>query len=219
MKKEEFTKERPLGFRHVLSMKSLALVVATLVSLLGSLGQFFLVDGWNDVANARAGEMRGIESRIATLRSTQTEYFNAQVQGNLLFALDPADQTRNRGLVAKLYQLSLYDRAFPFRALLGELAIAGVIDYAATHAQYQGLQDAARTEFTFQNFTAVNEFERKIIDDALALQHRLQDRYFQAEAEKAEAEAIRDRRRLWLIGLSALGTCLLLVANLLTAKA
>ena len=204
--------------RHLFSLKSITLIIAASMSLLGSVGQFFLVDGWNDIAAARSSEMRSIENKISLLRQTQTEYFNTQVQGNLLFALDPGDQTRNSGIVAKLYQLSLLDRAFPFRAILGELAIAGVIDFTETNAEYNKVQEAARGDFSYQNFTAVNEFERNIIDRALKLQHQLQDRYFVASDEKAVAEALRDRRKLWLIGLTALGICLLLGANLIAEK-
>jgi hypothetical protein len=207
-----------LGLARLFSLKAATLVIAAAMSLFGSVGQFVLVDQWDDLAEARETELRDIERRIATLRSTQTEYFNAQVQGNLLFALDPADQTKNRGLVSKLYQLSLIDRAFPFRAILAELAIAGTFDFTTTNTEYKRLQAAATADFSYQNFAAVTMFERQVIDQALEVQHKLQDRYFQARAEKSAAEHVSDRRRVWLIGLTSLGTCLLLVANLLVTK-
>lgn len=209
-------KLRRLG--RLFSLKAATLLIAATMSLVGSAGQFVLIDHWQDLAEARETELRDIERRIATLRSTQTEYFNAQVQGNLLFALDPADQTKNRGLVSKLYQLSLIDRAFPFRAILAELAIAGAFDFTATNTEYKRLQAAASADFSYQNFTAVTLFERQVLDQALELQHTLQDRYFQARAEKAAAEHVSDRRRVWLIALTSIGTCLLLVANLLVTR-
>jgi hypothetical protein len=206
---------RQSAMRRLFAPKPTALIAAAAMSLAGSTGQVFFVDNLSDAAAAFGQEMRDIESKIDTLRATQAGYFNAQAQGNLLFALDPADQTKNKGIVAKLYQLSLYDRAFPFRAILGELAIAGAIQFAPVNDEYKRLQDAARADFSFANFTAVTEFERRVLDQALALQHKLQDRYFAAQAEKAQAEAARDARKLWLIALSILATCLFLVANLM----
>lgn len=200
---------------HLFSLKSLTLVVATTLSFLGSAGQSFLVDTWDDVVEARTTEMREIENRISTLRETQSEYYNAYVQGNLLFALNPADESRNRGVVGKLYQLSLYDRAFPFRSILAELALAGAFDFTTTNDTYRKLHEAARGDLTFASYVAVNNFERDILQKALDLQHALQDRYFAAQKEKAAAEQSSDKRKVWLIALTAVGTCLLLVANLL----
>ena len=199
-------------------LKALTLVLAAGLSIFGSAGQFLLVDSWDSMASKREIELRDIERRVATLRSTQTEYFNAQVQGNLLFALDPADGTRNRGLVGKLYQLSLIDRAYPFRAILAELALAKTFDFSTVNAEYKKLQAAASSDFSFKNFTAVTMFEREILDQALDLQHKLQDRYFEVQNERILAEATRDRRRAWLIALTSLGTCLLLGANLICGK-
>jgi hypothetical protein len=199
-------------------LKAATLIIASGLSLFGSAGQFFFVESWEEVAAERDAEMRDIERRVATLRATQTEYFNAQVQGNLLFALDPADGTRNRGIVGKLYQLSLIDRAFPFRAILAELAMAKTFDFTTVNGEYKRLNEAASADFSFQNFVAITAFERDILDKALDLQHKLQDRYIVAQAEKAEAERTSDRRRVWLIALTGLGTCLLLVANLIVGK-
>ena len=162
--------------------------------------------------------MRGIESRVATLRTTQNEYFNAYVQGNLLFALDPANVSANRGVTGKMYQLALYDRAFPFRAIMAELAIAGTFTFKPVNDEYKSLSDEARATLSFASYNALNEFEKKILDQALNLQHTLQDRYFAAETEKAAAEAQRDRRRLLMTILTALGTCLLLGANLMAER-
>jgi hypothetical protein len=199
-------------------LKAVTLVLAAGMSIFGSAGQFLLIDYWEDLARAKELEMRDIERRVATLRSTQTEYFNAQVQGNMLFALDPSDQTRNRGLVGKLYQLSLIDRAFPFRAILAELAMAKTFDFTTVNAEYKRLQEAASADFSFQNFTAVTMFERQALDQALDLQHKLQDRYFEVQNERSAAEATSDRRRVWLVGLTSIGTGLLLVANLIVGK-
>ena len=199
-------------------LKSIILVIATTLSLLGSVGQFLLIESFDDVIGARAAELRAIETRAATLRSTQAEYFNSYVQANLLFALNPADISVNKGVTGQMYQLAILDRAFPFRAIMGEMAIAGLFDFKTTNDQYRALSEKARADLSYESYSALNAFEKDILDRALTLQHSMQDRYLVAQTEKAEAEAARDARRLWLVLMTALGTVLLLVANLVEEK-
>lgn len=199
-------------------MRALVLIVATLLSLFGTVGQFFFVDGPEDVAKARAQEMRDIETRTETLRSAQHAYFNAQVQGNLLFALNPADATVNKGIIGDLYKLAITDRGFPFRSILGELAIAGAIEFKPVNDQYNDIRAKAMDTLDYAAFTAVGEFERQALDAALALHGKLQDRYWAAAAEKDAAEAEAKSRRLMLLGAASLATCLFLIANLLGVK-
>lgn len=188
------------------------------MSLFGTVGQFFLVDSAEDVAEARAQEMRTIETRTETLRTAQSAYFNAQVQGNMLFALNPADRSVNKGIVGNLYQLALYDRAFPFRSILGELAIAGAIDFKGVNDEYNRLRETAMNDFSYDSFQAVSDFEHKVLDQAMALHGALQDRFWKAEAEKSAAEAEASRRRVVLLTITGLATCLFLIANLLGVK-
>jgi hypothetical protein len=206
------------GGSRLVTLRSVTLVIATILALLGGLGQFLLLGGLEAQIAARAGEMRDIEAKITTLRTTQNDYFNAYVQGNLLFALNPADLSVNRGVTAKMYQLTIYDRGFPFRNILAELAIAGTFDFKTVNDRYRALADAARDKLDFATYNALNEFEKSILDQALDLQHRLQDRYFGAQAEMADAERRRDTRRMALIVINAFGTCLLLAANLMAER-
>ncbi len=215
----EFAAEAPKfkgPFRFTL--KSATLILATALSLMGSLGQFIFVEGWNGVAAARSAEMRDIEARVNMLRTTQNEYFNAYVQANLLFALNPADTSVNKGLVGQMYRLAILDRAFPFRAMMGELAIAGLFDFKTVNDKYRGLSEDARNSLTAESYGALNSFEKDILDKALDLQNRLQDRFFAAQNEKALADEASERRRLWLTILTTLGALLLLGANLMASK-
>ncbi len=196
-------------------LKMATLILATVLSLLGSAGQFFFIETYDDVISARTSEMRQIESRAATLRSTQAEFFNAYVQANLLFAMNPSDVKVNKGVTAQMYQLAIIDRAFPFRAILGEMAMAGLFEFKATNDQYKALADAARADLGYDSYNALIAFEKDILDRALTLQHNLQDRFFVAQEEKAAAENERDKRRLWLTLMTAVGTILLLAANLM----
>lgn len=199
-------------------LRSLFITLATLLSLFGTVGQFFFVDAPESVAKARAQEMRDIETRTETLRNAQHAYFNAQVQGNMLFALNPADTSVNKGIVANLYQLALTDRGFPFRSILGELAIAGAIDFKTVNDRYNGVREKAADLLDYESFTAVGEFERQAIDAAFTLQGKLQERYWAAAAEKDAAEAEARRRRLILLAAASVATCLFLIANLLGVK-
>jgi hypothetical protein len=199
-------------------MRGLTLVLATALSLFGTIGQFYFVDSLDDTVAARVEEMRAIETRTETLRTSQSAYFNAQVQGNMLFALNPADRSVNKGVVGDLYSLALYDRAFPFRSILGELAIAGAIDFKTVNDRYNGLREAAMKDFSYAPFMAVGEFERQILDQAMTLHGALQDRYWTAADEKSKAEAEAARRRAALLAVTGVATCLFLLANLMGVK-
>ena len=199
----------------VLSLKAAILIFATFLSLLGSLGQFIFIERWDAEIGARAAEMRDIEAHVATLRTTQNEYFTSYVQSNLLFAFNPADTSVNKGLVGQMYRLAILDRAFPFRTMMGDLAIAGLFDFKKTYDAYRTLSEAARNDLTAESYGALNTFEKNILDQALTFQGKLQERYFAAQNEKAVAEQARDKRRLMLTVLAALGTVLLLIANLI----
>jgi hypothetical protein len=205
------------GLRRV-RPKTIAIVVGFMLSLIGAAGQFFYVDALGAQVEAKEAELRRIDQRIATLRETQVQYFNTQVQSATLFALDPADETRRRGIVAKLYQLNLLDKAFPFRALLAEMSLAGLFEFKTVNDSYRALNEAARAELTFENYTKLNAFERDILDRALALQHDLQDRHFTVAGEAAALAGERDRRKLTLVLLTCLGTCILLIANILSER-
>lgn len=200
------------------SLKALTLIVATALSLVATVGQFYFVDSAEGAAKQLGEEMRSIEARTETLRTAQSAYFNAQVQGNLLFALNPADRSINKGVVADLYSLALYDQAFPFRSILGELAIAGAITFKTVNDDYNALRERAMTDLDYASFTAVGEFERKILNDAMTLHGQLQDRYWKAREERSAAEAETSRRRALLLAIGGLATCLFLVANLITIK-
>lgn len=204
--------------KHRTLLRRMILVVATALSLFGTLGQFLFVESVEDVAKARAEEMRSIESRTETLRTAQSAYFNAQVQANMLFALNPADRSVNMGIVGDLYKLAMHDRAFPFRLILGELAIAGALDFRTVNAQYNELREKAQADLDYESFSAVGAFENKVIDDAMALHGALQDRFWKAQEEKAAADAKADARRAGLIALAGLATCLFLLANLMGVK-
>ncbi len=213
------TRKRALIFRRRrTALRALTLILATVLSLIGTVGQFYFVDNAQEIADARAEEMRAIESRTETLRTAQSAYFNAQVQGNMLFALNPSDRSVNKGVVGDLYRLAILDRGFPFRAILGELAIAGAIDFKKVNDRYNVLRETASADFSYESFTAVGEFEHAILEEAMGLHDKLQDRYWEAQSERSAAEAEIARRRALLLAVAGAATCLFLLANLMGAK-
>jgi hypothetical protein len=199
-------------------IRGVLITLATLLSLIGTVGQFYFVETAEDAAKARAQEMRDIETRTETLRSAQVAYFNAQVQANMLFALNPADRSVNKGIVGDLYQLALYDRAFPFRAILGELAIAGAIKFDVVNTEYNRLREAAMSDLGYESFMAVGSFEQQIIEQAMKLHGALQERFWKAQSEKEAAEATAKKRRAALLGVTGIATCLFLLASLMGVK-
>lgn len=204
--------------RRRAALRAATLILATTLSLIGTIGQFYFVDNAQKIADARAEEMRAIESRTETLRTAQSAYFNAQVQGNMLFALNPSDRSVNKGVVGDLYRLAILDRGFPFRAILGELAIAGAIDFKKVNNQYNALRETASSDFSYESFTAVGEFEHAILEEAMELHNKLQDRFWEAQSERSAAEAEIARRRALLLAVAGAATCLFLLANLMGAK-
>jgi len=199
-------------------LRAIVLTLATLVSLIGTIGQFYFVESLEKTAAARGEEMASIETRTETLRSAQNAYYFAQVQSNLIFALNPADRSVNKGVVGDLYSIALIDRGFPFRSILGELAIAGAIDFTTVNDQYNALRNAALADFSYEPYMAVGAFEHRIIEQAMALHGNLQDRYWKASEEKQAAEKAADQRRALLLALAGAATCLFLIANLMGAK-
>lgn len=199
-------------------LRAIVLIFATALSLLGTVGQFYFVDSQQEIAEARAEEMRKIVMRTEILRTSQSAYFNAQVQANMLFALNPADRSVNKGIVGDLYQLALHDRAFPFRSILGQLAIAGAIEFKAVNEEYNRIRERAMKDFSYEPFMAVGAFEQQVIDEAMNLNGELQERYGAADAEKAAAEKSAEHRRAILLALAGLATCLFLIANLMGAR-
>jgi hypothetical protein len=201
-----------LGFRP------LTIVMATGFSLLGSLGQFFIVDSYDSVASAKAGELQQIERSLSVISETQSRYFMAYSQSNMLFAINPEDIKASDSIVSKLYTFSLLDRAFPIRALLAEMSIAGKFPFKPEVEKYEQVTAAARANFTLETNRALTEYEQSLLQRAFELQDKLQERHHALTLEKADAETARETRRGWLVGLTAIGTLLLLAANLMADR-
>ena len=207
-------KRAQLGF----GFRPMTILMATGFSLLGSLGQFFIVDSYHLVAAAKAGELQQIERSLSVISETQSRYFTAYSQSNLLFAINPDGMKASDSIVSKLYTFSLLDRSFPIRALLAEMSLAGGFAFKPEVEKYEQVTTAARANFTMETNRALTEYEQGLLDRAFTLQDQLQEKHHKLTLEKADAETARETRRGWLVGLTAIGTILLLAANLMVDR-
>lgn len=197
--------------------KRLSILVGALMAVIGSAGQFFFVENLSTQSTELAGKIAAGRANAESLKSAQLQYFIAFQQGSVLFAMEPGGMTKDKQLLGNLYQLNLISRATPLRTMLGEMAIAGVLDYRKTYDAYSAVNEKARAEFTWENYAALNALERDILDRALTRQHALETTALDMQSEKAAVDQVVDRRKLTLVLLSLFGNFLLLYANLRSA--
>ena len=213
----EGSRVRWRGFgRRFADPKRISIVVGAAMALLGSGGQFFLVDSLSKEAAEIGGRVARAQVDAETLKNAQMQYFMTYQQGSIIFALDPTGMTKDKQVLGNLYRLNLINRTTPLRTMLGDMAMAGLLDYRQSYDAYLAVNEKAQKEFTWENYSALNEFERTIVDSALARQHALQQDVFTLGQRKAAIDDAADRRKLTLVLLSMLGTFLLLLANLRT---
>jgi hypothetical protein len=114
--------------------------------------------------------------------------------------------------------LSLLDRSNAVRAMIGELALAKIIDYPQTRSKYAALIDAARKDFSLTTYTNVDDFERSTMDQANTLMSLLQQNYLNLGQAKTETDRVVDQRKVTLLALITLGSAFLLAANLISTR-
>ena len=147
-----------------------------------------------------------------------------QQQGALVYALNAAGfgaaQSPERTTINNVYQLSLMSRSNAMRAIIGELALARILNYRATADTYHALIDAARKDLSLASYTAVDDFENGTMAQANMQMGKLQQNLqaLNKAKAKADADAIANQRKLLLLALVTLGSAFLLAANLLSTR-
>lgn len=209
-----FDSRRRRLWRSMRDAKRISILIGATMALIGSGGQFFLVDSLSKEAAALGEKIARAQTDAETLKNAQMQYFMTYQQGTVIFALDPNGATKDKQVLGNLYRLNLINRATPLRAMLGDMAVAGLLDYRKTYDAYLIANEKAQKDFTWENFAALNAFERTVVDGALARQHKLQEDVFSLGQRKAGVDDAVDRRKLTLVLVSMLGTVLLLLANL-----
>lgn len=197
--------------------KRLSILVGALMAVIGSAGQFFLVENLSSQSTELAGKIATSRANAETLKSAQLQYFIAFQQGSLLFAMEPGRATKDKQLLGNLYQLNLLSRSTPLRTMLGDMAMAGALDFRKAYDAYSEVNEKARADFTWENYSALNNFEREILDRALKRQHELELSALEMQKQKAAIDQVVDSRKLTLVLISLFGNFLLLYANLRAA--
>jgi hypothetical protein len=204
------------------SPKRTAILIGFTLSALSTLGPQFYVSPIEDMSAQADQNAKALGARIDMLRSAQSQYLLFEQMGVLIYALNAkgmaAEGSNQHDTLFDLYQLSLLDRTGPVRQMIGELARVNQLDYRKTADAYAALVATARKSVSFESYKAVDDFENTMMEKSNALMGELQRGLLAAEGAKSSFDGTASRRRLHMLLLTALGTTLLLAANLLSEK-
>ena len=204
------------------SPKRAAILIGFTLAALSTLGPQYYVGPVEDLGAETDQTAKMLTSRIETLRSAQSQYLLFEQIGMLVYALNAtsslAEGSNQRATLDDLYQLALVDRATPMYQIIGELAKAKRLDYRKTADAYGELIAAARKKVSLAGYTAVDDFENATMERANDLMKGLQQALLAAEGAKSGYDGLASRRKLHILILTALGSTLLLAANLMSEK-
>ena len=214
---------RPAALRRdYWSAKRLAILIGFTLAVLGTFGPQFYVGPVEDFATEADQSAKILVARIETLRGAQSQYLTFQQIGVLVYALNAvgmtSDGSNQRETLNKLYDLSLIDRSDAVRQVIGALAMAKKLDFRQTSDAYGAQIAAARKDVGLATYTAVDDFETAMMGRANDLMAELQKARLAVEDAKSAADGLASRRKLHILILTALGSTLLLAANLLSEK-
>jgi hypothetical protein len=157
-----------------------------------------------------------------TLKNAQTQYLLFQQEASLVFALNAAGfgaaDGPERTTISHLYQLSLLDRSYAVRAMIGQLTMAKLLDYRQTSDKYQALIATAREDFSLAAYTSVDDFEKATMDQANSQMGRMQQNLLNLGQAKSTNDRMIDQRKVTLLALITLGSTFLLAANLISTR-
>jgi hypothetical protein len=98
--------------------------------------------------------------------------------------------------------------------MLGALAIAGQLDYRKSYDAYVKVNEKARQDFTFANYSALKELEKAIISKGQERVPGLLNQLFETEKAIRANENAESRNRVIGLISAILGNFLLLLSNL-----
>jgi hypothetical protein len=202
--------------------KRSAILIGFVLTVLGSIGGQFYVQPAQDLSGELDEQARDLVTKIDTLKTAQSQYILFQQQGALVQALNAsgfgAEGSQQRVTLNNLAQLTLLNQSSALRPILGELAMARLLNYRESADKYSALIAAARKSFTVEAFTAVDDFEKNVMQQGQALMARNQQALVAANQAKSEADQTAERRKLQLLIVLTLGSTTLLAANLISTK-
>lgn len=201
------------------TLKRLAILVGFLLTMLGGVGAYLYVQPAEHRSSSVDETIKALAVKIELIKNATAQYYMFEQQGSLIFAISAANTNPEaRDDIGRLRQLALLNRTFAVRQIIGQLAIAGQLNYRETSDGYQKLIDAARKDFTLPNFLAVKDFEAKYMTGAETQSGQLQMQRDALMQEMASDDRIVDDRKLVLLVLTSLGSAFLLAANLIATK-
>lgn len=197
--------------------KLFALIGGFVFATLGTLWSFLVTDNLSGEIQRLANAKQDIAAQVETLDKLASEYFMLNQQGDLIF-MTAQRSDANPEVARLIYQGNLLDRAAPVRNMLGALALQKQLDYAQSYGAYEKLNDAARANLTFENYTQLKQAESDIISKGQARIPVLVNAKLELDKALNEKQAEQARNRLIGLVAAILGSAMLLGANVLAER-
>ncbi len=206
-------------FLRYWSLKRSTILVGFVLAMLGSVGAAVYVDPAQKIASEVEAQISESAAAIELLKNAQASYWLFQQQNLQIYALyDMNTKDSARETVGNLVKLAIYDRADPIFVVIGQLALSNELNYVETVARYRAVIDKALNDLTFQNFVAINAFERDFIQKAEKKVADLQTLRLNLIGSKSVADQRVNQHKLVLLVLTTLGSTFLLAANLMATR-
>ena len=194
--------------------KGIALVGGFLFGTVGAMWSFIFVDRLGEEMRQLSDAKADLARQVQALNGIASEYFIANQQGDLIFMLAQQGQARHE-VASLIYKGNMLDRETPVRNMIGALAIARQLDYRRTYDAYEKLNEEARANLSFENFTKLKRAEQVIIMKGQERVPVLVNSLFEIEKKLNANGAAQKANRLIGLVSSIFGNFLLLVANLI----
>ena len=196
---------------------------AKVISMVGGIALTILSAAWSFFfASKLSGEIKqmtdfkaDLTRQVETINLNAYSYFIANQQGDLIFILAQQGNAR-KDIVSLIYKGNMLDRATPVRNMIGALAIAKQLSYRQTYDAYEKLNDEARTNLTFENFTKLKRVEKTLIEQGQERVPLLLNILYNTDRAISANEA--KQKMYGMIGFIGIvfGNSLLLFANIIT---
>jgi len=202
----------------VRKLKTLSIVTGFASSLVGTLGAFLFVTSLNDEVQALRAARAAMSAQIEALNNAQMQYFMANQQGDMIFALLHNAAPQRSAIAGLLFAGNVLDRATPIRNVMGALALAGQTDYQRSWSGYTQANEQARASGSLADYQQLKLQERAAVELGSAHVAALHQQIAAIDRKAGAIEASLQRRQTALIALTSFGAAVLLLANLLDER-
>jgi hypothetical protein len=199
-------------------LKTASIVIGFLSSLLGTLGSFVFINDLNQELQLVRDQRSAMVAQVESLNNVQLQYFMANQQGDMIFALVQDTARARPDVTALLFGGNVLDRAAPMRNLIGTLALAHKLDYIKTYEGYVQLNQRARESGAMVDYQKLKLIERDTLELGAAHVATLHQAIATADQKVVAIEASLRWRQTILIALTSFGAAILLLANLIEER-